>query len=60
MIEAEEAMRALGAASKMNAELDFLPHLRDFGRATAESWLKANWDALSNRSSVDLRATSFS
>jgi len=57
MIAAEQAMVELGAASKMNAELDFLLYLRDLGRETAAEWLKANWEAIGQRSSVDIRKT---
>jgi len=57
MIGNEEKMRALGVASKMNADLDFLVHLKALGRTTAEDWLKANWAAIGERSSLDIRAT---
>jgi NTE family protein len=57
MIGNEEKMRALGVASKMNADLDFLVHLKALGRTTAEDWLKANWVAIGERSSLDIRAT---
>jgi NTE family protein len=57
MIGNEEKMRALGVTSKMNADLDFLLYLKELGRTTAEEWLKANWDAIGERSSLDIRAT---
>jgi len=57
MIGNEEKMRALGVASKMNADIDFLLYLKGLGRATAEDWLTANWPHIGNRSSVDIRAT---
>jgi NTE family protein len=57
MIGNEEKMRALGVASKMNADLDFLLHLKELGRTTAEDWLRANWAAIGERSSLDIRAT---
>jgi NTE family protein len=56
MIQAEAAMIELGAASKMNAELDFLLHLRELGRHTADRWLAANWNNLGKRNSIDLKA----
>jgi len=56
MIQAEAAMIELGAASKMNAELDFLLHLRELGRHTADRWLAANWNDLGKRNSIDLKA----
>ena len=55
MIGAEDKMRGLGAASKMNAELDFLLYLKELGRKTAETWLKVHWDAIGQRSSLDIR-----
>ena len=57
MIGNEEKMRALGVTSKMNADLDFLLYLKQLGRTTAEEWLKANWAAIGERSSLDIRAT---
>jgi NTE family protein len=44
MIEAEEAMQALSASSKLNAERAFLLHLKQIGRAAADEWLSANLD----------------
>ncbi len=54
-IAAEDEMRALGAASKANAALDFLLHLRELGRKTADAWLAATWEDLGQRTSIDLR-----
>jgi NTE family protein len=56
-ISADGVMRDLGAASKMNAELDFLLYLRHLGRQTAETWLEATWSDLNVQSSVDIKAT---
>jgi len=55
MIEAEAAMIELGAASKMNAELDFLLHLRELGRHAADKWLSATWGNIGKRNSIDLK-----
>jgi NTE family protein len=55
MISFEEKLRELGAASKMNAELHFLLHLKGLGRQAAETWLKAHWEAIGQRSSLDIR-----
>jgi NTE family protein len=57
MIGNEDKMRALGVASKMNADIDFLLYLKELGRTTAADWLKANWDDIGHRSSLDIRAT---
>ena len=53
-IESEEFMRKLGVSSKLNPDWEFLTHLRDVGRESAEAWLTANFDALNERSTVDI------
>ena len=55
MIEDEPAMEALGVASKLNTDMDFLLYLKGLGRETAERWLERNFDALGHRSTVDIR-----
>ena len=55
MIGDEERMRALGATSKMNAELDFLLHLKSLGQDAADAWLTGNWSHIGQRSTIDLR-----
>lgn len=55
-IEAQDFMRELGVSSKLNADWEFLTHLRDVGRERAESWLAQNFDAVNHRTSVDLGA----
>jgi NTE family protein len=55
MIEAEAAMEALGVASKMNTDLDFLLYLKELGRRTAGRWLEQNFAALNRYSSIDVR-----
>ncbi|MEL6288136.1 MAG: patatin-like phospholipase family protein [Pseudomonadota bacterium] len=54
-IEAEDLMRDLSAASKLNPEWAMLVRLRDEGRAVAERWLDMNFDDLGSRSTVDIR-----
>jgi NTE family protein len=54
-IRSDETMAALGVSSKLNADWEFLCLLRDSGRAQAEAWLRDNYDAIGNRSSVDIR-----
>jgi NTE family protein len=44
------------AASRLNAEWDFFLRLRDAGRKTAKAWLKANFSAIGERSTLDLKA----
>jgi len=54
-IEASAEMKALSASSKVNAEWAFLTHLRDVGRESAKAFLDRHYEALGERSSLDLR-----
>ena len=56
IVHAEQALKPLGASSKLNAEWAFLTHLRDIGYRAAEAWLERTFDRLGRESSVDLRA----
>jgi NTE family protein len=56
VVSAEDELRKLGVASKGNASIDFLHYLRDVGRKAAEQWLQTSWDAIGERSSIDVRA----
>jgi NTE family protein len=53
-IEGQDFMRELGVSSKMNADWEFLTHLRDVGRERAEDWLEQNFNAVNQRTSVDV------
>ena len=55
-IEAEEHMKGLGVSSKLNAQWDFLLHLMSIGREVAAAWLERNFDAIGERSTVDIKA----
>jgi NTE family protein len=55
-IEGQDFMRDLGVSSKMNADWEFLTHLRDVGRERAERWLDDNFNAINKTTSVDLGA----
>ncbi|MEM9098551.1 MAG: patatin-like phospholipase family protein [Pseudomonadota bacterium] len=55
MIEARKKMRPLEASSKLNAEWKFLLHLFEIGRDAADRWLKANYDAIGEKSTVNIR-----
>ena len=57
LIEAAAEMSRLGFSSKLMADWEFLCHLRDLGRATADTWLAANGDRIGVESTVDLRET---
>jgi NTE family protein len=52
-IAAEDFMQKLGVNSKMNADWEFLTHLRDAGRARASEWLACNFQHLAKQSSTD-------
>jgi NTE family protein len=49
-------MTQLGARSKLNAERGFLAYLGDRGRSHADAWLKATFEHLGQRSTVDIQS----
>jgi NTE family protein len=53
-IAADDFMQGLGVNSKLNADWEFLTHLRDVGRAEAKAWLERNFDNLARRSTAEL------
>lgn len=53
-ISDDAAMQQLGVATKLAPDWDFLCHLRDAGRRSAEAWLTGQFDTVGQRSSVDL------
>jgi NTE family protein len=56
IVEAQDALRPLGASSKLNAEWAFLRHLFEIGREAADGWLARHFDDIGERSTVDIRA----
>lgn len=54
MVEAQEILASLGRHSKLNADWDFLCHLRDVGGQSAVEWLSAHAAAVGVRSSIDI------
>jgi len=54
MIESEEQMKSLGVSSKLNADWDFLLHLKGIGRQAAEDWLARNFDRIGRETTIDL------
>lgn len=56
VVSGNDELHSAGASSKVNAEMAFLEKLFDLGRQDAAAWLDANFDAIGERSSVDLRA----
>lgn len=55
MIEAQEILRGFGRMSKLNADWNFLSYLYDIGVQSASDWLDNHYDAIGNRSSVNIR-----
>ncbi len=53
-IAADEVMQKLSVTSKLNADWEFLTHLRDDGRDFAKAWLDAHFDRLGRESTVDI------
>jgi NTE family protein len=56
MIAAEDVMVQLGVASKMSGERAFFEYLKEVGRASADTWLAANFASLGLRSTIELDA----
>jgi NTE family protein len=56
IIADEAGFKDLNTSSKLNAEWDFLLHLRELGRQAASKWLDANYESLGRNSTVDIRA----
>lgn len=55
-IRADAALLDLSVASKFESDWDFLCMLRDRGRAETTRWLAQSYDAIGERSSLDLGA----
>jgi NTE family protein len=53
-IAADEVMQGLSVMSKLNADWEFLTHLRDDGRAQAERWLARHFERIGTESTVDI------
>src|SRR5215469_3188854 len=54
-IDAEDLIRGISWWSRLNADWNFLTHLRDLGRARAEEWLDVNFQRIGVESTVDLQ-----
>ena len=54
-ISADDVMKELGVASKLNADWSFLTHLQKTGRDRAQAWIDKNFDNLGVDSTVDIR-----
>ena len=54
-IDGGPAIDRYSAGSRLRAEWDFFRELRDLGREAAEAWLAANYAAIGERATLDLR-----
>jgi NTE family protein len=54
-IDAENQIRKYGASSKTNTDWEFLMTLHRIGRRAADKWLAANFDAIGEHSTVNIR-----
>ena len=50
----DAVMQGLSVMSKLNADWEFLTHLRDEGRASAGRWLEASFPRLGRESTIDI------
>lgn len=55
-IESKARMKGLGVSSKLNAGWPFLVYLKEIGRQAASEWLAQHFDAVGERSTVDIKA----
>jgi NTE family protein len=52
----DQLMTGLGVASKLNADWEFITHLRDVGRMRADTWLAENFAKVGVESTVDIHS----
>lgn len=55
VIAAPEEVTDLGHSSRLNPQWEFLEHLFELGRASADQWLAAHYDDIGARETVDIR-----
>jgi NTE family protein len=58
LVEAEDAMKALGAVSQLNTDLEFLLYLKKLGQESADRWLRAHLHDIGNRPTFDIASLS--
>ncbi len=54
LIEDEDAFQDLGWSSKLNTEWEFLTHLFEKGRASADAWIKENYDNVGKKTTAPM------
>lgn len=55
-ISSDEELNNLSASSKVNTEWAFLKHLHDVGYRSTSNWLDENFEALGERSTLDIES----
>lgn len=55
MVDGTDDLSFLGTSSKLNADWDFLSHLRELGRQNAERWLDQHLDSVGRQTSIDVK-----
>jgi NTE family protein len=55
-ISDDTLMTGLGVASKLNADWEFVTHLRDAGRKRGDEWLAQHFAKVGSESTVDIHA----
>ena len=53
-IDGDAELMEMSATSKLNAEWQFLEHLRDLGRTKADEWLETGFDKIGKEATFDL------
>ncbi len=56
-IDADRALARFNASSRLNADWTFFQKLRDAGRRSAHAWLKAHYDDIGKRATIDIKKT---
>jgi NTE family protein len=54
VIEAQDELNKFGASSRMRSDYDFFVQLRDIGRAAAQKFLDAHFDAIGVKGTLDI------
>ncbi|MDR0580950.1 MAG: patatin-like phospholipase family protein [Holosporaceae bacterium] len=54
LIEDEAVFQDLGWSSKLNTDMDFLDHLFNAGRKSADKWLEKNYDKINKETTADV------
>jgi len=54
LIEDEKSFMDLGWSSKLNTDMEFLQHLKNAGRKSADQWLEKNYDNIGKKTTADV------